>query len=70
MIKRAVKLIALFLLCITLHSQPGDPPPDPGGDDPIGGGSVPIGSGVSILSILSVGYLLTKIYKSRSRLIE
>jgi len=70
MIKRAMKLIALSLLCVTLYSQPGDPPPDPGGDDPIGGGSVPIGSGVSILTLMAVGYLATKAYKNRQRLVE
>jgi len=69
MLKRPIKLIVLFLLCVTLYSQPGDPPPDPGGDPPIGG-NLPIGSGVSILTILGVGYLFAKAYYNRSRLIE
>ena len=66
--KRITTLLWLLLLCLTLNSQPPDPP-DPGNDPPIGG-NLPIGSGLSIFSILSVGYLSVTAYKNRQKLIE
>ncbi len=62
-------LFFLMLSFITFADQPPDPGGGPGGGDPVGGGS-PIGGGWIVMLILSFGYSIGKIYRSRAKLQE
>lgn len=60
-------VIILFMFILPAHLL-ADEPPDPGGgpgsgDLPVGGGA-PVGEGVSLLIILSAGYLSKKVFNA------
>lgn len=53
----------MIVFSLIIHSQP--PPPPPPDDDPPVGGNLPIGDGLIILTVLSAGYFVKKMYDIR-----